>query len=62
MKGEIRTWGCGALTFVVLAPCFAEPAGQLLQVQGSTATEVAVSLERVLRTLRITSTEHKVKT
>jgi phospholipid-translocating ATPase len=38
---------------------FAEPEGQLLQVQGRSSNEVRISLERVLRTLRITGTEHK---
>jgi magnesium-transporting ATPase (P-type) len=37
-----------------------EPEGQLLQVQGRSSNEVRISLERVLRTLRITGTEHKV--
>ncbi|CAK9268520.1 unnamed protein product [Sphagnum jensenii] len=36
-----------------------EPEGQLLQVQGRSSNEVRISLERVLRTLRITGTEHK---
>ncbi len=39
---------------------FAEPEGQLLQVQGRSSNEVRISLERVLRTLRITGTEDKV--
>ncbi|BBM97303.1 hypothetical protein Mp_1g04630 [Marchantia polymorpha subsp. ruderalis] len=37
-----------------------EPEGQLLHVQGRTQQEVQTSLERVLRTLRISSTEPKV--
>ncbi|KAJ7519907.1 hypothetical protein O6H91_20G059900 [Diphasiastrum complanatum] len=36
-----------------------EPAGQLLHVQGSTQQEIAVSLERVLCTMQISSTEPK---
>ncbi|GBG70477.1 hypothetical protein CBR_g6606 [Chara braunii] len=36
-----------------------EPEGQLLQVQGRSKQEVATSLERVLRTMRITSDRHK---
>eukprot|EP00249_Psilotum_nudum_P019167 c27124_g1_i1 orf=428-3133(+) len=36
-----------------------EPEGQLLHVQGYSEDEVALSLERVLRTMRITSTEIK---
>lgn len=38
-----------------------EPEGQLLQIQGSTSTEVAVSLEHVLQGLRSPSSEDKVK-
>jgi len=36
-----------------------EPEGQLLQIQGSTSTEVAVSLEHVLQGLRSPSSEDK---
>ncbi|CAM6082124.1 unnamed protein product [Calypogeia fissa] len=36
-----------------------EPQGQLLHVEGRTRQEVSVSLERVLRTLRISGTEPK---
>lgn len=38
-----------------------EPEGRLLQIQGSSPTEVAVSLERVLQSLRSPSLEDKVK-
>ncbi|XP_024530611.1 phospholipid-transporting ATPase 2 isoform X2 [Selaginella moellendorffii] len=36
-----------------------EPQGQLLYVQGATQSDVGASLERVLRTMQISSTEHK---
>lgn len=36
-----------------------EPEGQVLYVQGRTKEDVAISLERVLRTMRITNTEIK---
>ena len=37
-----------------------EPKGQLLYINGKTEDEVARSLERVLLTMRITSSEPKV--
>jgi hypothetical protein len=42
--------------------CFfpVEPKGQLLYINGRTEDEVARSLERVLLTMRITSSEPKV--
>ena len=39
---------------------YTEPEGQVLYVQGRSEEDVASSLERVLRTMRMTSTEMKV--
>ena len=39
---------------------FAEPKGQLLLIDGKTEAEVCRSLERVLLTMRITTSEPKV--
>jgi hypothetical protein len=39
---------------------YVEPKGQLLYINGRTVDEVARSLERVLLTMRITTSEPKV--
>lgn len=50
-----------AFTLSILSPPkFIEPKGQLLLIDGKTEDEVCRNLERVLRTMRITTSEPKV--